>query len=87
MIVDIGANDRLDITSAEMLTGLVHTMHSGGVDLVLVDVRQPVTDMARRAGLIERLWERRVFRTIDAAIQAFGTGAGSPRGSAPVGVG
>ena len=39
LIIDLGGNERLDITSAEMLTDLVHTMQSARVDVVLADVR------------------------------------------------
>lgn len=75
LIVDIGANDRLDITSAEMLTTLVDTMHAAGVDVALADVREPVTEMARRSGLLEQLGEERIFYTIDQAVQSIGATA------------
>ena len=68
LIIDLGGNERLDITSAEMLAGLVHTMHSAGVDVALADVRQPVITMARRSGLAKRLGENRIFHTIDEAV-------------------
>jgi sulfate permease, SulP family len=71
LIIDAGANDRLDITAVEMLSQLVGTMHSAGIDVAFADVRQPVIDMARRAGLLEALGEARTFQTIEAAVQAF----------------
>ena len=70
LIVDIGGNERLDITSAEMLTELVQTIRSAGVDVALADVRQPVIKMARRSGLAKRLGEDRICHTIDQAIRA-----------------
>jgi sulfate permease, SulP family len=81
LIIDLGGNDRLDITSAEMLTELVQTMHSAGVDVALADVRQPAIRMARRSGLARGLGEDRIFHTIDEAIQALGGRSGpvSPR--------
>ncbi len=72
LILEAGANDRLDITSAEMLTELVRTMHSAGIDVALAEVRQPVADMARRVGLLEQLGEHRIFHTIDEAVQTLG---------------
>jgi sulfate permease, SulP family len=75
LIIDLGGNERLDITSAEMLNGLVQTMHSAGVDVALADVRQPVITMARRSGLARRLGEGRIFHTIDEAVQAVGSGS------------
>ena len=71
LIIDIGANERLDVTSAEMLTQLVHTMHSAGVDVALADARQPLVRMARRSGLTKRLGDDRIFHTIDEAVHAF----------------
>jgi sulfate permease, SulP family len=70
LIIDIGGNERLDITSAEMLTELVRTMHSAGIDVALADVRQPVTRIARRSGLAKQLGADRIFHTIDGAVHA-----------------
>lgn len=72
LILDAGTNDRLDITSADMLIGLVRTMRSAGVEVALADVRQPVIDMAERVGLVEQLGENRIFHTVDEAVQALG---------------
>lgn len=74
LIIDLGSNERLDITSAEMLTGLVDTMHSAGIDVALADVRQPVIRMAQRSGLAKRLGENRIFHTIDEAVHALARG-------------
>jgi hypothetical protein len=37
---------------------------------VLLDVRQPVIEMARRSGLLDELGEGGVFHTVDAAVDA-----------------
>ena len=73
LIIDAGANDRLDITSTEMLTELAHTMTSAGIDMALADVRQPVIEMMRRSGLLEELGEGHVFHTIDDAVAVLGS--------------
>ena len=78
LILDAGANDRLDITGAEMLDELVRTMRSARIDVALADVRQPVIRMARRAGLVTELGDGRIFHTIDAAVQALGGTAEHP---------
>jgi sulfate permease, SulP family len=70
LIIDLGGTDRLDVTSAEMLAELVHTMHSAGIEVALADVRQPVVRMARRSGLAKRLGDDRIFHTIDEAVNA-----------------
>ena len=79
LILDIGANDRLDITSAEMLTTLAATMHSARIEVALAEARRPVIDMARRSGLLARLGEDRVFHTIDEAVDALDGGPGRAR--------
>jgi sulfate permease, SulP family len=78
LILDAGANDRLDITGAEMLDELVRTMRSARIDVALADVRQPVIRMARRAGLVTQLGDSRIFHTIDQAVQALGGTANTP---------
>jgi sulfate permease, SulP family len=70
VVLDAGASDQLDITSAEMLVGLVQTLHAAGIDVALADVRHAVSAMARRAGLLAELGPGRVFHTIDEAVQA-----------------
>jgi high affinity sulfate transporter 1 len=78
LILDAGANDRLDITAAEMLDELVRTMRSARIDVALADARQPVIRMARRAGLVQELGDGRIFHTIDAAVQSLGGTAYRP---------
>jgi high affinity sulfate transporter 1 len=68
LILDVGANEGLDITSAEMLNGLITTMHSAQIDVALADVRQPLVDMATRFGLLKQLGDDRSFHTVDEAI-------------------
>lgn len=77
--LDIGANDRLDITSAEILMTLVATMRSAGIDVALAEVRQPVINMAKRVGLLEHLGEDRIFHTIDEAVEALDGRSGRAR--------
>ncbi len=67
MIVEASANQRLDITSAEMLKQLTDTLRSAGIELAVADARQPLIEMARRTGLLEHLGENRIFHTTDQA--------------------
>jgi sulfate transporter 3 len=71
VILDLGANGRLDITSAEMLDELAKVLRTAGVDLVLADVRAPVLETARRTGLLATLGDGHVFHSVDEAVQAF----------------
>ena len=74
VILDIGANGRLDITSCEKLSELVTELRSAGIDFALAEVRAPAVEHARRAGLLGDLGEDRVFHTIDEAVDALAVG-------------
>ncbi len=70
VILDLSPNSGLDITSSENLEELVRTLRSGGVDLALAEVRQPVLELARRTGVLAAIGEDHVFLTIELAIPA-----------------
>ena len=70
LILDLGVNGGLDITSSEMLEELVVALRDADIDLALADVRQPIVEMARRSGLLAAIGEDKVFRTIDEAVDA-----------------
>jgi sulfate permease, SulP family len=70
VVLDIGANGSLDITSADALTDLVVMLRRAGVEFVLSDVRTPVRDMAGRTGLLDALGEDRAFPAIPEALEA-----------------
>src|SRR5262249_17879148 len=52
VIVELGANDSLDITSTEMLEQTIAALKAAGITLALADLRQPVRQMPRRTGLL-----------------------------------
>ena len=74
VVLDVGANPNLDITSAEMLEQLVHSLCGVGVGFALAEVRQPVVEMMRRTSLLAKVGENRIYRTIDEAARSLGGG-------------
>jgi high affinity sulfate transporter 1 len=72
VVLEAGANERLDVTSAEMLEELVASLHAAGIDFALADLRRPVIAMLRRTGLVETIGEDRIFHTVDEAVRALG---------------
>jgi high affinity sulfate transporter 1 len=72
VVLEVGANESLDITTAEILQQLIAALRSADITLALADVRLPVLEMARRTGVLDELGEERVFRTVDQAIDALG---------------
>jgi sulfate permease, SulP family len=74
VVIELGANADLDITSTEIVEQLVDALRGAGVDLALADVRRPVRDMLRRSGVAARLGEDHVYRTVDEAVGALAPG-------------
>jgi SulP family sulfate permease len=70
VVIEVSANDGLDITSAEMLEQLARTLHAAQIDVALADLRQPVVAMAARTGLLVAVGDDRVFHTVDEAVQS-----------------
>ena len=78
VVLDVGANGDLDITSAEMLTRLVGTLRGAGVDLALAEARASVLKRAQAAGVLDTLGEDHVFRTLDEAVHALSAARAIP---------
>jgi len=68
LILDMGATDQLDVTSAGLLTGFTKQLLGKGIVVCLAEVHRPVLEDARRTGLLEVVGEDHVFPTVDAAV-------------------
>jgi high affinity sulfate transporter 1 len=68
VVLDIGVNDDLDITSAETLEQLVEALRAAGIAFALAEVRQPVITRMQREGLVDKISEEMIFRTVDEAV-------------------
>jgi SulP family sulfate permease len=68
VVLDLDANDSLDITSAEHLSKLQHELAGTGMQQCLAHIHDPVMEMATETGLVERLGAQHVFPNIDAAV-------------------
>jgi sulfate permease, SulP family len=69
VVLDIGANGRLDLTSADTLTEVALTLRRAGVDFALADVRTPVLRIAGRTGLLDALPGGHVFPAMPEALE------------------
>ena len=82
VILDLDANDEIDITSAENLGRLVDHLHDKHVPFGIAHLHGPAHDMAERAGLLAKIGADHVFdTTADAVAWASQQGtqpAGSP---------
>jgi SulP family sulfate permease len=73
VIIDATAQDELDITSAEMLTGLVKELHGKGLAVYVAELHAPVAEFSRRTGLFDLVGEKNVFLTVDLAVRSMET--------------
>ena len=78
VVLDIGVSDELDVTSAETLEELVAALREADVDFALADVRQPVRRQMKRAGLLEKIGDDRIYLTVDDAIQSLAPALPTP---------
>jgi MFS superfamily sulfate permease-like transporter len=69
LLIDAGAQDQLDLTSAEVLKGLVKELHGKDIAVYVADVHAPVLEFSQRTELIELIGEDRIFPTVDAAVR------------------
>ena len=69
VIIDLDANDEIDITSADMLNKLADGLERQDSRLVLTHVHQPVLQVAREAGLLKKTGDDHIFPDIATAIE------------------
>jgi len=69
MLIDLGAQDQIDLTSIEVLKGLVKDLQSKGIAMYLADVHMPVREFSQRVGLLEIIGEDHIYPTVDAAVR------------------
>jgi SulP family sulfate permease len=68
IVLDFAGQDYLDITSSEMLKGLVVELKDQGIDIYVAEVHAPVMEFSQRMGLLEMIGEDHIFPTVDAAV-------------------
>ena len=70
MISDASAQDQIDVTSTDIIKGLVNELHGNGIDVYIADVHAPVLEHGRKTGLLESIGEDHVFPTVDLAVRS-----------------
>jgi MFS superfamily sulfate permease-like transporter len=68
VILDAEAQDALDVTSSDVLDGLVRELQQKGIAVIVAAAHAPVVEFARKTGLYDRIGERHLFPTVDAAV-------------------
>jgi SulP family sulfate permease len=89
VIFDAAAQDELDLTSSEVIDGLVKGIHEQGIEVYFADVHAATLETARQHGSLARIGEDHVFPTVELAVRAAERAAdqgAAPRvGSTPAG--
>jgi high affinity sulfate transporter 1 len=75
VIVDLDANDELDITSSEQLDKLIQALHAQSIRVGLAHLHGPARDMARRSGILDQVGAAHLFPTVAAAVAWAQSGA------------
>jgi sulfate permease, SulP family len=81
IVFDAEGQDELDITSAQVLKGLVEELRRNGLAVAFASVHAPVLERARETGLLEAAGDGMIFATVDLAVRAL-EGQASPPGEA-----
>ena len=69
LVLDLGAQDTLDLTSAKVLIAMGREMRGRGIDAYLVDVHTPALAFARSVGVLDVIPPEHVFPSMELAVQ------------------
>jgi sulfate permease, SulP family len=70
VIFDSSAQDLLDVTSTDMIKGLLKELHGQGIDVYLAEVHAPVLEHGRKTDPLESIGEDHTFPTVDLAVRS-----------------
>ena len=68
VIFDMGAQEMIDVTSRDIIKGLVKELHGNGVEVYAAEVHAPVLKIGSKIGLAESIGQDHTFPTVDAAV-------------------
>jgi sulfate permease, SulP family len=79
VVLDAAGQDSLDVTSAEVLKGLLAELKDKGIDYYVAELHAPVREFGQRTGLLEMIGEDHLFPTLDAAVRFIEMSTGSEK--------
>jgi MFS superfamily sulfate permease-like transporter len=68
VIIDLDANDEIDITSSDTLNKLAQSLERQEIRLGLSHVHQPAINIARRSGLLAQIGDDHIFPNVSTAL-------------------
>jgi high affinity sulfate transporter 1 len=73
VILDATVQDELDLTSGEVLKGMIKELQGRGIRVYVAEIHAPVREACRKNGLLDMIGEENVFPTLDLAVRFFET--------------
>jgi len=71
ILIDLHANFGIDLSSTDMLLGLVAEAEKTSTEIVFAELQDPVRNVFRRCGLLDLVGENHLFQTIDDGVQDY----------------
>jgi SulP family sulfate permease len=71
ILINLHANFGIDLSSTDMLLGLVAEARKTNTEILFAELQDPVRQMFRRSGLLDRIGEDRLFPTVDDGVQDY----------------
>jgi hypothetical protein len=75
VIIDMGAQDLIDLTSQEVTHSMYKELHEKNITIYLADVHKPLIEASIKTGMFATLGEGHVFPNVDAAVRHFEAGS------------
>ncbi len=69
VLFDAAVQDELDITSSEMLKGVIIKLNNQGIATYFAEVHKPVLEFGAKTGLIDLIGADHVFSTVETAVR------------------
>lgn len=70
VIFDANAQEEIDVTSTQVLRGLLKELHAQGITVYVAHLHEPVLDHGRKTGLAAAIGEEHIFPTVDLAVRS-----------------
>jgi SulP family sulfate permease len=71
ILINLHANFGIDLSSTDVLLGLVAEAKKTNTEVLFAELQDPVRQMFRRSGLLDRVGEDRLFSTVDDGVQDY----------------
>jgi sulfate permease, SulP family len=71
ILINLHANFGIDLSSTDVLLGLVAEAKKTNTEILFAELQDPVRQMFRRSGLLDRVGEDRLFSTVDDGVQDY----------------